>query len=290
MKKFLTILLAVLMVLCLAGCAKEEEEEATTDEETVENVIGDYTVINDTGAQVDELYVYPVGSTDKGTNYAEGGLKLFHYTQFGTNSGIAGDAEKFASYSGPKSGTPHYVIEYVYGDDVVGKFENLSLEFAQIVLVDVENDIEAGATQVQWYVSNHPTVTMAVDFYNMTGEEITSLKAYDHTSGELVDDILATLGKESLAKNEEKVTWTYTVDAIEANDKHLDIEWTYGDTTLTLGKVVNEVAGSDRALSVENTALVLLSEADIAANMKAPEDGTTGATPVYWLAFKFAAK
>ena len=65
------------MVLSLAGCAKNEEPVVDNSDETVEptTATGVYTVYNMTGASLTELYLYEVGSEDKGTNYAADGIK-----------------------------------------------------------------------------------------------------------------------------------------------------------------------------------------------------------------------
>ena len=78
MKKLFATLLAMLMVLSLAGCAKNEEPVADNNTEEVTepaDATGVYTVYNMTGAKLTELYLYEVGSEDKGTNYAADGIK-----------------------------------------------------------------------------------------------------------------------------------------------------------------------------------------------------------------------
>ena len=78
MKKLFATLLAMLMVLSLAGCAKKEEPVADNNTEEVTepaDATGVYTVYNMTGAKLTELYLYEVGAEDKGTNYAADGIK-----------------------------------------------------------------------------------------------------------------------------------------------------------------------------------------------------------------------
>ena len=72
---------AAILMLGLAGCATGSNTETTATatpsasaeaEETVTE--GNYTVTNNTGETITDLYIYETGSEDKGTNYADGGL------------------------------------------------------------------------------------------------------------------------------------------------------------------------------------------------------------------------
>lgn len=275
MKKFLTVLLAAFMVLCLAGCAKEEEAPTA---ETV-TAKGVYTIYNNTGKSVGGVYIYPVGSTDKGTNYVEkllgdsydGCLKNFR--------SMVVDASvdsKFADWEGVEEDKPHYVFEFYAYDadaddlcgDLIGTFGNLALEEAGIVLIS--EDMRAGATEIAWAGKDYNEMTMTVNFYNRTDKDVTSLKLYNSETKELVADVLADLGLEKMESNEEAHPWTHSEPLDTANTIHYLVEWTYGDETLTLG------LDDTHPLSFEDTAMQLLSKAKMA-------DYNSGATTVVWL-------
>ena len=270
MKKILTVLLAVLMVLCLAGCAKEE---AAPEEETV-TAKGVYFVTNNTGANVGAVYIYPVGGS-RGTNYVEyfydkGDLHYNYIQQF---HGITIDASvdpQFAEWTGVEAEKPHFVFEFENTDgDLIGTFDNLALEEATIVLIS--EDMRTGATEIAWGGKDYNEYTMAVNFYNHTGSTVTSLKAVDSATGEEVADILAECGVENIAdKNEEAVVWTHTEDLATANTRHYNIMWETED-----GQVLSLVSDgyAAHALSFENTDMVLRNA-----------DVCTGATTVWWIA------
>lgn len=269
MKKFLTILLAVLMVLCLAGCAKEEAPVADEEDPEV-TAKGVYFITNNTGANVGAVYVYPVGGS-RGTNYVHAAYEAgeMHYDYLQNFHGIKIDAEDdamFAEWTGKKSETPHFVLEFCDEDgELIGTFGNLALEEATIVLIS--EDMRTGDTQIAW---NDIDYTMTVKFYNHTGSTVTSLKAYDDATGEEVDDILATCGVESIAdKNEEPVVWTHTEKASVANTRHYDIVWETED-----GQKLSLTAEgyNSHALSFENTDMVLRNA-----------DTCAGATTVWWI-------
>lgn len=274
MKKILTVLLAVLMVLALAGCAKEEEE-------TGELVKGEYYISNNTGKNIDGVYFYEAGSADKGTNYVEAAYNAgeMHYNYIQNFHAITVNAEddaKFAEIT-VKEGdtTPHFVFEVTVDGETYAKFDNLALEVADIVLIPAESvaDYGNGATQIAWGKDFADGYTMTVNFYNSTGLEVTSLKAYNSETGAEVADILADLGLTSLAADDtEAHAWTHVEDIKTANTIHYLIEWTMSNgETLTLGK------DDSHALSFENTAMQLLKKADMA-------DYNNGATTVVWLA------
>ena len=275
MKKFLTVLFAVMMVLTLAGCAKEE---AAPEAETV-TAKGVYTVYNNTGANVGGVYIYPVGSADKGTNFVEaklgdtydGCLKNFRKMVIDAN-----DDANFAEWTGVEEEKPHFVFEfYAYDADaddlcgeLIGTFENLALEEAGIVLIT--EDMRAGATQIAWAGKDYNEMTMNINFYNRTGKDVTSLKLYNSETKELVADVLADLGLESMPCDEEAHAWSFSEPLDVAHDIHYDVEWVYGEDTLTLG------VDDTHALSFENTAMQLLSKNNMA-------DYNSGATCVVWL-------
>lgn len=275
MKKFLTVLFALLMVLTLAGCAKEEvpAEDAVTAH-------GEYYISNATGKNVDGVYFYEKGSSDKGTNYVHAAFEAgkMHYDYIQNFHAITVDAtvdSKFAEWSGKKDDTPHFVFEFTIDGETAGIFDNLALEVADIVLIteDQRADYNTGATQIAWGKDFADGYTMTVDFYNSTGLDVESLKLYNSTTNELVADVFADLGIEKLAANDtEAHPWTHTEDIKTADSIHYLVEWTMSNgETLTLGK------DDTHALSFENTAMQLLKKADM-------KDYNAGATCVVWLA------
>ena len=279
MKKFLTVLFAVMMVLCLAGCAKEEAKEEAPEAETV-TAKGVYNVANNTGANVGGVYIYPVGSEDKGENYVSKILADSHYTYLQNFKSITIDASvdsKFAEWTGVEEEKPHFVFEfYAYDGDaadqcgeMIGKFDNLALEEATIVLIN--EDMRTGATEIAWGGKDYNEFEMAVDFYNSTGKDVTSLKVYMTGTKDLVADVLADAGMEVFAAGEGPLTWKHSESIADANTVHYDVEWTTVDgETLTLG------VDDTHPLSFENTAMQLLNKATM-------PDYNSGATTVVWL-------
>ena len=66
--------LAFLMALVLSNSAATTPTAPETKEEKEVATSGKYEVTNNTGAEVKELYFFDATSSDKGTNYTEGGL------------------------------------------------------------------------------------------------------------------------------------------------------------------------------------------------------------------------
>lgn len=158
MKKLLVLLLAGVVSLSLVACsAKEETVEETTTEETTEEVTeatGVYKVYNTTGEKVTELYVYEVGSADKGENLAGEGMR-------NTRSTVV----EFTAMSDAV-----LVLEYVTESGRTGTFETLHIEEAPIALL--AEDSMTGATQIAFTT---PMGTGVYDVYNVTGETVTEL-------------------------------------------------------------------------------------------------------------------
>ena len=94
---------------------------------------GKYEVTNYTGADIDGLYIYDAMSSDKGMNYAEGGLADGETITVEINV----DKDKAEGYA--------MKVEYVVGDKTVTVFEKLHLEEAPLYLKS-EADIASGAT------------------------------------------------------------------------------------------------------------------------------------------------
>ena len=142
--KFTKALFAGLMAVSLAACSKPVESASSVQEEasaesasSAEEEIatsGSYDVKNVCGETVNELYFYKTGDSEKGKNYAEGGLAD------GSNVKVEIEVseEEAADY--------HMTVEFVTegGEDIVA-FDNLSLEEANMYLKS-SADVESGAT------------------------------------------------------------------------------------------------------------------------------------------------
>ena len=160
MKKLFATLLAMLMVLSLAGCAKNEEQVADNNTEEVTepaDATGVYTVYNMTGAKLTELYLYEAGSADKGTNYAADGIKNTKKVEL--------------TYNG-KEDTP-LVLEFNYEGGETQTYETLHIETAPVTLKSV--DAAAGASVIAFEV---PKGTGKYTVTNATGADVTELYMY----------------------------------------------------------------------------------------------------------------
>ena len=106
--------------------------EAASSEAAVEPA--EYTVYNTTGSTVSELYLYVVGSEDKGENLAGEGLAD------GENVVLTlpEDADQSAKY----------VLEFTTEDGTTQSFDTLSYEVAPISLLSA--DAAAGATPISF--------------------------------------------------------------------------------------------------------------------------------------------
>lgn len=150
-KKIFALLLAASLMLTVTACGEKAAEptteatteattetttEATTEATTAaaEPQTAEYTIYNTTGDTVTELYLYLVGSTDKGENFAGDGLAD------GASVVITKEA---ASEDEAKAMT--FVLEFVYGDQTQ-KYETVHFEVAPISLKSV--DAASGATPI----------------------------------------------------------------------------------------------------------------------------------------------
>ena len=148
MKKMLLVLSAAFLCVSAVGCGSKNEaaqttaaettvaetavaettteaeskaEETTAEESTeAEDAVGKYTVYNQTGEKVTDLYVYEVGSEDKGENLAGDGL----------------DADATL------------VLEFKTESGYEASFETLHIEEAPISLLSV--DAMTGATPISF--------------------------------------------------------------------------------------------------------------------------------------------
>ncbi len=169
MTKFLKGVLATALAFSLVACANtpaEEPEPEVEEEEVVEEEVEEevelatavYDIYNRTGETVTDLYVYEVGSSDKGTNYAEDMHGNHTTVDFGEI-----EADKV------------FVLEYTTESGRVGKFETLHVEEAPITLLS--EDAMTGATQIAFALPEEPA---RYTFYNATGEKVTDLYVFEN--------------------------------------------------------------------------------------------------------------
>ena len=118
-----------------AAASSEAASSEAASSEAAEPTTAEYTVYNTTGSTVTDLYLYEVGSEDKGDNLAgENGLAD------GENVVITRDedADKQADLT--------YVLEFTTEDGQTQSFETLHYETTPISLKSV--DAAAGATPI----------------------------------------------------------------------------------------------------------------------------------------------
>ena len=130
----LTNMLFVGSLVFVLGACSTPTPATSTPEAEVKKVVtsGKYEVTNNTGADINGLYIYDATSSDKGTNYAEGGLADGETITVEINV----DKDKAEGYA--------MKVEYVAGDTTVTVFENLHLEEAP--LLKGEADVTSGTT------------------------------------------------------------------------------------------------------------------------------------------------
>ena len=104
--------------------------EAASSEAAVEPA--EYTVYNTTGTNVAELYLYAVGSEDKGENLA--------------GEGLADGESVVLTLPEDADTSAKYVLEFTTDDGATQSFDTLSYEVAPISLLSV--DAAAGATPI----------------------------------------------------------------------------------------------------------------------------------------------
>ncbi|MCI2046932.1 MAG: cytochrome C [Faecalibacterium sp.] len=91
-----------------------------------------YTLRNDTGAKISEVYFYVNGSEDKGENLAADGLEA------------DGTVDVAQSYNADTEEAPTYTVEYVAEDGTTYVFDTLHFENAIVGMVGA-NGTEADA-------------------------------------------------------------------------------------------------------------------------------------------------
>ena len=111
------------LVFVLGACSTPTPATSTPEAEVKEVVTsGKYEVTNNTGTDINGLYIYDATSSNKSTNYAEGGLADGETITVEINV----DEDKAEGYA--------MKVEYVAGDTTVTVFENLHLEEAPLYL------------------------------------------------------------------------------------------------------------------------------------------------------------
>lgn len=138
---------AALLVAGLAGCATSNTTAETTATPTpsasaeAEEIVteGNYTVTNNTGETITDLYIYETGSEDKGTNYAEGGMADGESVTIHT-SADEDEAEGYAQ-------TIEYTTE---SGRTESQFQTLHLEDANLSLLAEDADTYTSATPFEF--------------------------------------------------------------------------------------------------------------------------------------------
>jgi len=141
MKKFVAAMLCIIMAL---GMTAVMAEDGT----------GVYTMYNKTGEKLAELYIYAVGSEDKGVNYApdfKNGMEL--------------------TYTGAADSV--LTVEFVTESGYTGTFDRLHIETAPITMLSA--DAMTGATMISFFA---PQETGTYTMYNKTGEALAELYIY----------------------------------------------------------------------------------------------------------------
>ena len=133
-KKIAAMLLAVALMITVTACGEKAVEPTTEAATEAEPQKAEYTIYNTTGDTVTELYLYLVGSEDKGENFAGEGL------EDGASVVITKEA---ASEDEAKAMT--FVLEFVSGGQTQ-KHETVHFEVAPISLKSV--DAASGATPI----------------------------------------------------------------------------------------------------------------------------------------------
>lgn len=132
-KLFLAGLMSASLVACSSNTAQSEpakEEKTEETAETSEKAVGTYTIYNKTGETVTELYLYVVGSADKGDNIVPDGL----------------NADDSCGISIEEAADAVLVLEFTTESGYTAKFETLHIEEAPISLL--AQDAMTGATPI----------------------------------------------------------------------------------------------------------------------------------------------
>ena len=249
MKKTLAFLMSVAL---LAGCsapAAPADESESTDEQAAENTetaeenvqtVGVYTIYNATGEGVTDLYLYPAGSTDKGSNYAAGGHGF-------------GDAHAMVlQYDAADNPDVELTLEFTTSSGYTGQFNTLHIETAPITLLAA--DAKTGATPLT-FAASKATYTI----YNGTGEKVTDLYLYRTGSDDKGDNLIDGAAEDGGSQ-------VISFDAVP--EFLLDANGNMGVFTLEF-TTESGYTGSFKTLSYENAPITLISA-----------DAMTGATEI----------
>ena len=153
-----------------ASTAAAEESAAATAEAV--QTVGEYTLYNETGETVTELYLYPTDSSEKGDNLAgDHGFMNAHATKLTYDAGDAAADTKLT-------------LEFTTESGYNASFPTLSIETAPITLL--AEDALTGATAIAFQ-------TTAADYtiYNETGENVTELYLYPTGSSDKGDNLIS---------------------------------------------------------------------------------------------------
>ena len=182
MKKFLMGVTALALSMSLVACSnnsseepkeEEQQEEAAEEEseEPAEMVQGIYTIYNETGEEVTELYLIDNASGEQGENYA---------VKDGESAWSHGDPQTIVIDLGKEMPEPDshglYTLKFVTESGYEGKFETLSHEVAPIILL-AEDDM-TGETMIAFQV---PEREAAYEIYNVSGEKVTELYIFENS-------------------------------------------------------------------------------------------------------------
>ena len=142
MKRLLTAF--IMTAILLAGCAyvqrmvtgkPEETPEAAENPEEEIQTVGEYTIYNTTGSPVIELYLYPTGGSEKGTNHAA--------EPFGDGNRIVLNYD-----AGAAAKETELTLEFKTESGYSAAFTTLHIETAPIYLLAV--DALTGATPISF--------------------------------------------------------------------------------------------------------------------------------------------
>ncbi len=215
MKKYLNAGMAALLALALVACSQSKPAASATPEATPtpeasaeadEKTKAVYTIYNVTGETVTDLYIYDNSGSDKGENFAEGGVKNGEYFDI-----------EFDEL--PKSETENleFTVEFKTEGGYEGKFETLHWEVAPIALL--AEDAMTGPTQIAFAV---PDVKAEYTVYNVTGEDVTELYLIDNAIGD--KDV-------NFAEQPLKDGESIVIEVTEKADVAGDLEYTLEFTT-----------------------------------------------------------
>ncbi len=171
MKKLISVILALALLL---GCAAAIADEAAEDQ------VGVYTVYNVTGETVTEITITDNVTGEKSENLA--------------GEGLAPDASAELTWTLPAGEDGHHRLTLAFKTEsgYEGSFATLSIEVAPISLLSA--DAMTGATMISFKV---PQQTGTYTIYNTTGEKVTGLMLIDNVTGENSGNLLGEEGLEA---------------------------------------------------------------------------------------------